>query len=352
MSDTDNDAKQFNATEQKLRKAREKGDFPRSTEVNAALAYLGVTAAGGLAIFWAIPGWLNGVVTMWRRIAEQEIGQADIVKIWASAGLLTLVLVAVPAASIVFGLVVQRSLVFVPDKLALDFSRISPMKNARQKLGKSGLVTFAISVGKAIAVGVGGWILFDYLAPFLVIGRTGIVWVGGLKIVLGHALALALVVSLIFAIADLAWKHFDFRQRNRMSLKELKDEMKESEGDPYMKSARRQKSMEIVLNSMLADVEKADVIIVNPTHYAVALEWKPGSGRAPVCVAKGVGQVAMRIREHAGKYDVPVWPDPPCARAIHAAVKIGEEIEPDHFAAVAAAIRFAEAMRKKVRMGW
>ena len=153
---------------------------------------------------------------------------------------------------------------------------------------------------------------------------------------------------MIFAAADLAGA-FDFRAP--AALKELKDEMKDSEGDPQMKATRRQRSQEIV-RLMLADVEKADVVIVNPTHYAVALEWKRGSGRAPVCVAKGVDAVALRIRERAAAHDVPVWPDPPCARALHGTVRIGDEIERDHFAPVAAAIRFAEAMRENARRGW
>ena len=112
------------------------------------------------------------------------------------------------------------------------------------------------------------------------------------------------------------------------------------------------KKLSIVLATMLADVEKADVVIVNPTHYAVALEWKRGSGMAPVCLAKGVDEVARRIRERANENQVPIWSDPPCARAIHATVEIGEEIRAEHFAPVAAAIRFAEAMRKKAREGW
>ena len=362
MSEEQSDDKQFDATEQKLRKAREKGDFPRSTEVNAALAYLGAMAAGALALGWAVPVWLGRAAQLWGgigrpgladRTAPQGSGGLDTaMRVWGSAGLLTLALVAVPAAVILTGLIVQRGIVFVPGKLAIDVSRINPVKNAGQKFGKSGLVTFAISTGKALAVGAGGWLLFRSLLPVLTASHGASAWLGGLELVLGRALMLAVAVSVIFAAADLGWKHFDFRRRNRMSLKELKDEMKDSEGDPHMKSARRRKSMEIVMSSMLADVEKADVVIVNPTHYAVALEWKRGSGRAPVCVAKGVDAVALRIREHAREHAVPIWPDPPCARAIHATVRIGAEIEPDHFAAVAAAIRFAEAMRAKARRGW
>jgi flagellar biosynthetic protein FlhB len=100
---------------------------------------------------------------------------------------------------------------------------------------------------------------------------------------------------------------------------------------------------------MLADVAKADVIIVNPTHFAVALRWDQASGRAPVCVAKGVDEIAARIRERAAEAGVPLHSDPPTARLLHATLKIGQEIHPDHYRVVAAAIRFSEAMRKKAR---
>ncbi|WBU53138.1 flagellar type III secretion system protein FlhB [Paracoccus sp. SCSIO 75233] len=355
MSDDDNDDKQFPATEQKLRKAREKGDFPRSTEVNAALAYLGVLAAGGLATAWAVPDWLSRTVQMWR-----EIGLAPSVgalpdlggRVGLAAALLTLVLIVVPALVILLGLIVQRGIVFVPSKIAIKPSRINPVQNAKQKFGKSGFVTFLISTGKAFAVGLGGWLLFRASLSDLGVRRGGIGWIAGLEPVITRVLLLALAVSIIFAIAHLAWKHFDFRRRNRMTLKELKDEMKESEGDPHLKAARRRRATEIVMSSMLADVAAADVVIVNPTHFAVALRWKRGSGRAPVCVAKGVDEIALRIRARAGQHDVPIWPDPPCARAIHATVNIGAEISYDHFAPVAAAIRFAETMRQKAKRGW
>jgi flagellar biosynthetic protein FlhB len=134
-----------------------------------------------------------------------------------------------------------------------------------------------------------------------------------------------------------------------MSRKELMDEYKESEGDPHFKAARRQRAQDIATNRMLADVEGADVVIVNPTHYAVALRWDRGKGGAPVCVAKGVDEIARVIRERAALHGVPVHSDPPAARAIYAAVELGQEIRIEHFRAVAAAIRFADAMRKKAR---
>jgi flagellar biosynthetic protein FlhB len=134
-----------------------------------------------------------------------------------------------------------------------------------------------------------------------------------------------------------------------MTRKELTDEMKQSEGDPHIKAQRRQKAIEIATKQMIADVAKADVVIVNPTHYAVALKWERGAKRAPLCVAKGVDEVAARIREVAAEAGVPIHSDPPTARALYAAVDIGQEIHPDHYRPVAAAIRFAEKMRRRSR---
>ncbi|OYU17392.1 MAG: hypothetical protein CFE34_16050 [Rhodobacteraceae bacterium PARR1] len=114
---------------------------------------------------------------------------------------------------------------------------------------------------------------------------------------------------------------------------------------------RRQRGQEIALNRMLADLPGADVVIVNPTHYAVALKWNRAAGVPPVCIAKGTDEVALRIRQAAAQHGIPVRHDPPTARALHASVRIGEPIRPDHYRAVAAAIRFAEALRRKAKSG-
>jgi flagellar biosynthetic protein FlhB len=129
------------------------------------------------------------------------------------------------------------------------------------------------------------------------------------------------------------------------------DEFKESEGDPHFKAARRQRAQEVATNRMLVDVARADVVVVNPTHYAVALRWDRGKGGAPVCVAKGVDEIARAIRERAAEHGIPIHSDPPTARAMFASVELGQEIRAEHFRAVAAAIRFADAMRRKARRG-
>ncbi|ATQ55126.1 flagellar type III secretion system protein FlhB [Paracoccus yeei] len=354
----DSDDKQYDASEQKLRRAREKGDIARSPELPAALMYVGLWLGLAFAAAWAVPSWVRmGARAMGAEPWPEARGQSvmDLARqmaVGAAGGLLAFV--AIVALPILAGLVVQRQILFTPEKLLPDLNRINPFKNAAQKFGASGLVTFAVSLAKVGFLGVGGWMLYASLLGRIMSaeGMGDAQWVAGLGRVLDQAVLLALGIGCVFAAVDMLWKRMEYLRRQRMSRQEMQDEHKESEGDPHFKAARRQKGVDIVMNAMLADVEKADVVIVNPTHYAVALEWKRGSGRAPVCLAKGVDEVARRIRERAGEHKVPIWSDPPAARAIHATVEIGEEIRTEHFAPVAAAIRFAEAMRKKARAGW
>jgi len=118
--------------------------------------------------------------------------------------------------------------------------------------------------------------------------------------------------------------------------------------DPEQKAERQRRAREVAQNRMMLDVPLADVIVVNPTHYSVALKWERENQRsAPVCVAKGVDHLAARIREIAQENEIPVFSDPPSARAMHASVEVGDEIEFEHYEAVAAAIRYADILRKK-----
>lgn len=356
MSDEqDRDDKQFEPTEQRLRRARDQGDVPRSTELNAAAMYVGAWLAFGIGAGFAAKSWLA--------MAARSMG-ADgwpIGPVFALASALgqfaalTITgLAAIPMIVIFLALIAQRGLTFSGQKLVPDVNRINPVRNAAQKFGGSGLVSFAISLGKSVLVCLGGVYLFRSL--FTMLQNTGLsggtAWVAGLQVILQRAFLLAIIVSAGFAVLDLIWKRFEHLRKNRMTRKEMQDEHKDSEGDPHMKAARRQKAFDLAMSQMLQEVETADVVIVNPTHYAVALKWHRGSGRAPVCVAKGVDEIAARIRERAGANHVPIWSDPPSARAIHATVRLGEEIRQDHFSAVAAAIRFAEKMRERARAGW
>ena len=134
-----------------------------------------------------------------------------------------------------------------------------------------------------------------------------------------------------------------------MTHEEVKEESKQSEGDPYMKAQRQNRGRQIASNRMLLAVAEADVVIANPTHYTVALKWSRSDGSAPVCVAKGVDEIARTIRERAEIANIPVNIDPPTARVLHAVVEVGQEIPAEHYRAVAASIIFADEMRRKAR---
>ncbi|MEM1430644.1 MAG: flagellar type III secretion system protein FlhB [Pseudomonadota bacterium] len=356
-SQDEGESKIHDPTPRRLQQAREKGEIARSADLTAAVGYLGILLAGVLA------GGLS--VETLGRLGAELIGGADRIAPLLFSGhgaaipgamlrdsaLGLLPFFAIPAVLVVFGLFAQQGLVFTPDKLLPKLSRISLLQNAKQKFGISGLVEFAKSFVKLVAYSVALGVFLAVVLEELVLSaalepRQVARLLGTLSV---EFMAIVVVIAFVIGAIDMIWQVADHKRRNRMSHKELRDETKETEGDPYLKDRRRQKGIEIAQNSMMADVPDATVVIVNPTHYAVALKWSLASAGAPVCVAKGVDAVALRIRDAAEEADVPIHSDPPTARALFASVDIGEEIGRDHFVQVAAAVRFAEAVRDRKR---
>lgn len=349
--------KVFDPTPQRLEQARRKGDVPRSNDVSAAAAYLGLMAAvlaggawaveragGAMTVFLAQPDRLSGMIL---GPGGQELSAAIVGEV--AGGLAPLLLA--PAALVLAGLLAQRALVFSGDKLAPKLSRVSMLRNASQKFGPTGLVEFAKAVVKLVAISTG---LFVYLTGDLdrMIGavRAEPAMVGGMMVdSVRVLLAITCAIAVTIAAIDIAWQRFDHARKLRMSHQDLKEESKEHEGDPQLKAQRRRRGEEIATNRMLHEVPKADVVVVNPVHVAVALKWARTRGSAPTCVAKGEGEVARRIRDAASDAGVPIHHDPPTARALHATVEIGREIRPEHYRAVAVAIRYADRMRKAAR---
>jgi flagellar biosynthetic protein FlhB len=257
----------------------------------------------------------------------------------------------VPIAAVLVSLFAQQAITFSGDKLAPKMSRISILSNAKQKFGPTGLVEFGKSAVKLTAIGTA---LFFYLAggldEFIGAATADPKVLGAMMM---QSLTVLLTITCLIAVTiagiDVVWQRFDHARKLRMSFQDMKEEHKQSEGDPHVKAQRRQRAQEIANNRMLLEVPKADVIIVNPTHYAVALKWSRTKGSAPECVAKGEDEIALKIREIANTAGIPIHSDPPTARALHASVEIGREIRPEHYRAVAAAIRFADRMRKLAR---
>ncbi|TNC71316.1 EscU/YscU/HrcU family type III secretion system export apparatus switch protein [Rubellimicrobium roseum] len=355
----DESEKSFEPTQRRLEDARKRGEVPQSADLVTAAAYAGLLLSAsvfGASSLLALGAGLATLLAQAPSLAEQVfVGSPQ--PLWADLFALTggaiWVWFALPAGAALLCLVAQGALVVAPQKLAPQLSRVSPLAQARQKFGHHGLVEFGKGLFKiALYAAALGWTLAQ-ATPDLV-GASGQPAPQVIEVLLGLTVVLlgkVVAVALVLGAADLLWQRLAFLRRHRMSRKEMTDEMKEAEGDPHLKQERRQKGISIAMNRMLNDVPSASVVIVNPTHYAVALRWDRASGGAPVCVAKGVDEIAARIRERAMAAGVPIHRDPPTARAIHASVEVGEQVRRPEWRAVAAAIRFAEGLRDRARKG-
>lgn len=357
MSDeSDASDKEYDATPHKLSEARKKGEIPQSRDLLAAAAMAGLVL--GLVGFGSLGAQRFGSAAS--SLLERADPFAQSLFANGSPALASLVwlgvstagpLVLLPMLAVLAMAAIQQIVVFVPSKIAPKMSRISPIEGAKNKFGRKGLFEFAKNTLKLgiVAVVLGAFLVLrlELIAGSLSVSPGGAVQI--MLRLLTEFIVLVLIVQVVMGGVDYIFQFHEHQRKNRMSRKEVMDELKQSEGDPHMKAQRRQRGAEIASNQMLADVAKADVVIVNPTHYAVALQWSRKSRGAPVCLAKGVDEIAARIRERAAEHGVPVHSDPPTARALHASVEIGAEIPPETYRAVAAAIRFSEAMRLKAR---
>jgi flagellar biosynthesis protein FlhB len=356
--DDDSASKEHEASPHKLLEARKKGDIPRSKDLLTAAG-----TAGFLLALVTFGGWMVSQAGTAGMVMLDQADRLARLMVTGASGPLggallafvgpPLALLLVPPVLVVAVLVATRGFLVTPSKLAPKLSRISPIATAKQKFGVEGLAEFGKSALKLFLISA---ILYAFLAARIETVLATLYLTPALSAaILGRLMIEFLFILVLIAIAlggvDYFWQVHRHQQRNRMSRKEMMDEYKQNEGDPHLKSARRQRAQEVATNRMLADVAGADVVVVNPTHYAVALRWDRGKGGAPVCVAKGVDEIARVIRARAAEHGVPIHSDPPTARAIHATVEIGQEVRAEHYRAVAAAIRFADLMHKKARRG-
>ncbi len=358
MSEADDDSdKSFEPTPQKLKKAREKGEVAKSADLSVVAGYSGLL----VALVTVGQHGVENLGTLFLVVIDQAGDLSRLMIDGPSAGPVggvqktTLVaigiLFAIPAAAVLLSLIAQRALVFAPSKLKPKLSRVSVVSNAQNKFGRGGLFEFLKAFVKLT-------IYCTCLAVFLRANLAEILSAGTappqssillMMNLLFRFLFIVIVIALAIGAADYLWQYSEHMRKNRMSRKEIQDETKDAEGDPHVKQQRRQRAQDIAANQMMAAIPEADVVIVNPTHFAVALKWSRAVGTVPVCVAKGVDEIAATIRSAAGQAGVPIHSDPPTARALHGTVDIGQEIQEEHYRSVAAAIRFAEAMRKRAK---
>ena len=357
MAENDAQERTEQATPKRLEDARRKGQIPRSRELSAAA----VTLVGGAALYM-LGGQITGqMAEMMRRglaLSRDEatdstfmlpaLSNAAADGLWLSMPVLGLITLAAIIAPLALG-----GWSFAGQAMMPQFSRLNPLEGIKRMFAMRSLVELAKAMAKFGVVAVIATIVLWNDAPALMgLGREP------LQQAIGHAIQLSgkalLVISaglLIIAGIDVPYQLWQYAKQMRMSRQEIREEYKESEGSPEVKGRIRQLQQEVARRRMMQEVPKADVIVTNPTHFAVALKYDEKRMRAPIVVAKGADEIAAKIREVAGEHKVPIFEAPPLARVLFRNVDIGDEIPATLYIAVAQILTYVFQLKVAKRAG-
>ncbi len=333
-------------TQKRLEDALKKGDAPRSQEIVATV----MIAASGMALAMLAGPAATSLMATARAFLERPhefaVDGDSLGRLFFTLSVKTALALAAMAAFLVVAALLAHGLqarpVLAPQRLKPALNRLSPVEGAKRLFGPTALVNFSKGVGKIALVGAilvfALWPDRDRLMglPYADIRTILVVATAEVgKLVLYASAAMLVIAGLDYAFARHEWK-----KRLRMTKEEVRRELRESEGDPQIKGRQRQQREARARRRMMVAVKEATVLIMNPTHYAVALKYEAGGGAAPLCVAKGLDEIALRLRAAAQEAYVPVVENPPLARALYAAVEIDAEIPVEHYEAVAKVIGF------------
>jgi flagellar biosynthetic protein FlhB len=340
-------------TQKRIEESHRKGQVATSREVNHWFIILAAT----LLVIMLFPAMLGDIkVTLVKFIASPHDMVVDAGAVHAIvAALLTDIgsTLIVPAiilmALALFGGLIQNGPIFAPDLIKPKLEKISFAKGVKRMFSGRSLMEFTKGILKlAIVATVATMVVmpeFDRLTQipgYHITQLMAFLWE-----LAGRVLIAVLSVMTVIAGMDMLYQKFEHGKKQRMSRQEVRDELKQTEGDPMIRARLRQIRTERARQRMMSAVPDASVVITNPTHYAVALKYEQDDMEAPVLVAKGVDKMAERIRDVAEENEVPIVENPPLARALYAGVKIDQEIPPEHYRVVAEIIGYV--MRLKGR---
>jgi flagellar biosynthetic protein FlhB len=354
MADEQDDTERSeDPTQKRLDEALERGDVVKSQEVNtwfiisaatlilmsfsgAMSSGLTTTMRGLIANSYAIRVDGHGFLQMVSKIGLEVIGALAI----------PLLLLFLAAAA---GNLVQHRLVWSSEALSPKLSKISPLAGLGRIFSKQGVANFVKGLLKLAVIGsimtALLWPQRDRLESLVTVDVAAVLPITqSLSL---DMLGAVVAVLAIIAAADYLFQYRQWYERQKMSLHEIKQEFKQTDGDPMIKGKIRQLRQARMKKRMMAAVPQASVVITNPTHFAVALQYERGMN-APICVAKGVDAIARKIREVAGEHNIPIVENPPLARALHATVEIDQEIPAEHYAAVAEVIGYVMKLNRAV----
>jgi flagellar biosynthetic protein FlhB len=357
MSESEKEDRTEAPSDKRLREAREKGDLPRSRDLSTAVVVLsGVTTM--IASREQMATHAANIMHIGLRYSRDDLFSTDglnhALMTAAVEGLRLLgPLFAVTMVAAIAAPTLMGGLNFSGQALVPKFDRLDPIKGLSRLVSMNGLVELGKSLLKLILIGGALiWFLHRSTQDMYAAG-TGPVANG-----ISHALGILGHAALVFACAlgaialvDAPWQKFSFTKKMKMTKQEVKDEHKENEGSPELKSKIRQMQHQMARRRMMEDVPMADVIVTNPTHFAVALKYDEDRMGAPRVVAKGMDVIAQQIRDVAGGAKVPVVEAPPLARALYHTTEIGREIPSALYIAVAQILAYVFRLKQAIAMG-
>ncbi|MDX2028220.1 MAG: flagellar biosynthesis protein FlhB [Alphaproteobacteria bacterium] len=354
MAEEDQDQKTEQPTGKRLDEAREKGQLPISRETAAWVVFVGIL----ITVAWIGPG-------MARRMAEtlqvflemphafrvEDHGfQVIAFQTIGRIGLATGLAFAILTGAALLGTMAQTGFFASLEILKPDIGRLSPLNGFRRLFSVTALVELGKSFGKMVILGI---VVFFTLLPIVykIPSFAGHSLIDVMNFLHDEAVHLIIVLLLVFtaiALADLFYQRFRYFKNLRMTKAEVKDEYKQQEGDPMIKARLRQIRLEKARKRMMAQVPKADVVVTNPTHYAIALQYDNKKMAAPIVVAKGMNKIAERIRNVAEEHKVPLVSNPPLARGLYDNVELDQAIPTQYYRAVAEVISYVYKLKKKI----
>lgn len=339
------------ASPRKLEQAREKGDVPRSRELATCTLLLGASAA-----LWFTGGQmineLNGVLASGLSFDREMAFDMELLLAHAAASIIRLLIAFAPAALTLIVIALASPMLiggwlFSAEALQPNFGRMNPIKGLGNMFSTRSAVELGKAIGKTVLVGWIAWMVIMYeidavLALSVTPLKSGMEHLGHLLLV-----SFVFIVSglIIIAAVDAPYQMWSHAKKLMMSRQDVRQESKESDGNPEIKAKIRQQQREMARRRMMSEVPTADVVVTNPTHYAVALKYSEKGNRAPIVVAKGADEVAAKIRELAMENNVVMMEAPPLARALFRHAELGDEIPETLYIAVAEVLAYVFQLR-------
>lgn len=350
--DEDKSQKTEEPSQRKLDDARKKGQVATSRELNNALM-ISAAAAFVALLTPNIANDLSRVLIPFISAPHDFIFTIDDLRLTAfellgSVGSTLIFACLLFLGAALTSSLMQNGLVVSAEPLKPKWEKLSPISGAKRIFSLKSLVEFIKGLFKISLIGAAAGVLL-WPEAGTVIKAVEIEMVGVMVILQSLTLKLLVGVAalvLVIALLDLLYQRFEHQKQLRMSRKDLQDEYKQTEGDPHVKARLKGLRAERARRRMMADVPKATVVVTNPTHFAVALLYESEDMTAPRAIAKGADLTALKIREVAEDHNVPIVENPPLARALYAAVALGEEVPPEHYQAVAEVIGYVMRLKR------